>query len=58
MSFLIHISDGIMWLLVGHGIRYDIAQELAPVFTPIPPSSPEGLVNEVHAPHDAGDNNY
>ena len=49
------ISDGIRWLFIRHEIRDNLAQELSPVVTPIPPSPPEGLTNEVHSPHDSGD---
>ena len=46
------ISDGIRWILGRYGIRYNIAQSLATVVNTSPPFSPEGITNELYAPHD------
>ena len=45
------IFDGIRCIILIHGRREDLAQDLVPVVTPSRPSSPEGLTNEVHVPH-------
>ena len=48
-------ADGIRWIIVRHGIREDISQELSPVITPSPTSSHEGITNEGHDTHDLGE---
>ena len=55
MKICSNISDGIRMINGRHEIREDLVQEVVPVVTPSPPSSPEGITNERYAPHNVGE---
>ena len=57
MSFFSLIYDGIRWFFGKHGIGMYISQELVPVVTPSPQSSPEDITNVGYDPHDVREQN-
>ena len=48
-------ADGIRWIIVRHGIREDISQDLVTVVTLSHPHYPENITNEGNATHDVRD---
>ena len=57
MRLFSNISDGIRLILGRHWRREDSSHDLVPVVTPSLHDFPEGLINEVHAPHDVIEQN-